>query len=350
LRRSRQTAEHSAAEVTRARAERHAAEKTAANLRRALDVIAQGIVVADSEGRIVFRNRSAAGLEQPRHEDTLVAQAVDQLLAESATRGAASATLELHGPPSRALHITARGGVVVIDDITQQRQLDAIRRDFAANVSHELRTPIGALAVLAESLAGETDLAVVARLTDRLSHEAERVALLIEDLLDLSRTEAEATQRRDAVALGDVLSEAAERSAALADQLGVGLQVDVLPSAVVVDGSRRQLVSALVNLIENGLRYSEKGSQVEVATERRADRVAVIVTDFGIGIPGPELDRIFERFYRVDRARSRETGGSGLGLAIVRHVATTHGGTVTVRSTEGQGSTFVLDLPARSPS
>jgi two-component system sensor histidine kinase SenX3 len=352
VRRSRQLADHSAAALARARAEQHQAEKEAATLRRALDAIPQGIVVADHEGSVLFRNRSAATLADPRQQDSLVAQTVDDLLRQAVDKGAAAVTLELHGPPARILHISARSGVVVIDDVTQQRQLDAIRRDFAANVSHELRTPIGAMGLLVDSLADEPDREVAGRLIKRLSQEADRVTLLIEHLLDLSRTEAEAeaAHEQTAVALADVLAEAAERGAALADHLGVRLDVTWADETAVVTGSRRQLVSALVNLIENGLRYSAPGSAVTVTTEAVAFGVTVVVSDTGIGIPGRDLDRIFERFYRVDRARSRETGGSGLGLAIVRHVAQNHGGEISVESREGEGSTFRLTLPVRSRS
>jgi two-component system sensor histidine kinase SenX3 len=350
MRRSRQLADHSAEALARARAEQHRAEKEAGTLRRALDAIPQGIVVADTDGVILFRNRSAASLADPRQQDSLIAQTVDDLLRQALDKGAASVTLELHGPPNRVLMISARSGVVVIDDITQQRQLDDIRRDFAANVSHELRTPIGAMGLLVDSLGGESDPAVIRRLVERLGREADRVTLLIEDLLDLGRTEAEAIREPEPIALANVVTEAVDRSAGLAEQLGVGLAVTTSGATEVVTGSRRQLVSAIVNLIENGLRYSSSGSKVEVSIEPEPFGVSVVVRDSGIGIPARDLDRIFERFYRVDRARSRETGGSGLGLAIVRHVAQNHGGKITVESREGDGSTFRLTLPLRSRS
>jgi two-component system sensor histidine kinase SenX3 len=284
-----------------------------------------------------------------------------------------SQTLELHGPPHRILQVTATpigrrdrslGTVVLVDDVSELRRLEAVRRDFVANVSHELRTPVGAMGVLAETLAEERDPEVMRRLATRITAEAERAGRLIDGLLDLSRIEAGGIHRNE-VDVAGVVATAVERVGHLADQLGVTLVAvpdaageatvvgDVGGPTVVGDvggptavGDEHQLVSAVVNLLENAVKYSDKGSAVEVETAAGDGWVEVVVRDHGVGIPAKDLERIFERFYRVDRARSRETGGTGLGLSIVRHVASNHGGEILVESQEGLGSTFTLRLPA----
>ena len=223
-----------------------------------------------------------------------------------------------------------------------------MRTDFVANISHELKTPVGALAVLAETLVDETDPAVVARIAERMLDEAHRAARTIDDLLELSRIELGGELLRDGVDPADVVVWAIERTEALAEQRNI----DVVAgegtrrgAALRVTGDRRQLVSALGNLVENAVKYSEVGGTVDVVVRPHEAWVDFEVIDHGVGIPARDLDRIFERFYRVDKARSRGTGGTGLGLAIVRHVATNHGGDVLVSSTEGEGSTFVLRIP-----
>jgi two-component system sensor histidine kinase SenX3 len=221
-----------------------------------------------------------------------------------------------------------------------------MRRDFVANISHELKTPVGALVVLAETLAGEDDPSVVSRLASRLQGEADRVARTIDDLLELSRIEAEEAPTREPVPVRVVLAEAADRVGPAADQKGVAVEVIELPERMQIIGDRRQLVSAVYNLLDNAVKYSDAGSSVELSAVTDGTSVDIIVVDHGDGIPVRDLERIFERFYRVDRARSRETGGTGLGLAIVRHVANNHRGDVAVTSAEGEGSTFTLRLPA----
>jgi len=237
-------------------------------------------------------------------------------------------------------------GLAVIDTIAEERRIDATRRAFVANVSHELKTPIGAIALLAETLA-DADAGPEAdrdRLTRHLSREVKRVGDIIDDLLELSRLE-EHDPEAEPVRIDDVVHESVDVVRGLADAHGVSLAVVGVPSGIELEGERRQLVRAVVNLIDNAVRYSESGSQVTIAVDRLVDGAEITVTDTGIGIPRPELERIFERFYRVDRARSRDTGGTGLGLAIVRHVADNHGGRVVVDSKVGAGSSFSLQLP-----
>ncbi len=271
---------------------------------------------------------------------------------------AATQTLELHGPPPRTLDITAvplgtadepLGTIAIVEDISERRRLEAVRRDFAANVSHELRTPIGALGVLAETLDDEDDPEVVRRLARHIMTEAERAGRLIGDLLDLSRIEAGGVLVETVVDIANVVTTAAERVAAPAAQREVKVLALPPDPGTTVVGDERQLVSALVNLLDNAIKYSEPGSIVELEADRQGGWVVITVRDQGIGIPSKDLERIFERFYRVDRARSRETGGTGLGLSIVRHVASNHGGTVEVASREGEGSTFTLRLPRSEP-
>ncbi len=324
-------------------------------LRRALDALTSAIVIHDAHGQLVLRNRQHAELDANRHVSALVAAAVEQLVAGAQEGRAASQTLELHGPPPRTLDITAvplgsadvpLGTIAFVEDISERRRLEAVRKDFAANVSHELRTPIGALGVLAETLLDEENPEVVRRLAQHILSEAERAGRLIEDLLDLSRIEAGGVVVEARVDLLSVVATATERVVALAAQRDVRVTVIAPDTVVTVLGDERQLVSALVNLVDNAVKYSERGSvvEVDVATEKRW--VVVAVRDQGIGIPAKDLERIFERFYRVDRARSRETGGTGLGLAIVRHVAGNHAGECRVESREGEGSRFTLVLPA----
>jgi two-component system sensor histidine kinase SenX3 len=220
-----------------------------------------------------------------------------------------------------------------------------MRTDFVANISHELKTPVGALALLAEALIGEDESEVVTRLAEKMVSEAHRMGRTIEDLLELSRIELGESPHREVVSVGLVAAEAVERVRHLADQREIAIDIVEPSRRLNAIGDRRQLVSAVANLVENGVKYSDPGCPVEVSAHTDGTWVDIVVRDHGIGIPARDLDRIFERFYRVDRARSRETGGTGLGLAIVRHVATNHGGSVSVNSQEGAGSTFTLRIP-----
>lgn len=342
------------------RAELAAARADAATMRAALDALPVGVVIVDGRGQVVLRSRATANMVGARHADALIDEAVAEHVA-SATRGVARRQqLDLYGPPGRTVVIrsvpverarddaAATGShavVVTVEDVTERVRLESMRTDFVANISHELRTPVGGIALLAETLEGERDPHVVDRLADKLVVEAHRVSRTIDDLLELSRLEVEGA-RRDDVVIGVVVAEAVDRVRSAAEHRDIRVDVDERGRSLHVRGDRRQLVSALTNLVDNAVKYSEPGSTVEVHAERLDDDLVVTVRDHGVGIPPADLDRVFERFYRVDRARSRGTGGTGLGLAIVRHVATNHGGTVTVESVEGVGSAFTLRLPA----
>jgi two-component system sensor histidine kinase SenX3 len=326
-----------------------AAAALAAQLREAVEALPHAVLLCDPSGSVVLRNRCSRELEGGRPVAALVEKAAQEAVAAASAGRTVTRTLDLHGPPPRTLVVTATpldrlGTVVVVDDLSERRRLDAVRRDFVANVSHELRTPLGALTVLAEALADEQDAALVARLVGRITAEAERAARLVDDLLDLSRIEAGDTGR-EPVDVEGLLASAAERVAPVAAQHEVAVDVRPVPPGLSVPGDAAQLTSAVANLLDNAVKYSDAGSAVVAAATAGDGVVEVAVRDTGIGIPTRDLERVFERFYRVDRARSRETGGTGLGLAIVRHVATNHAGEVLVESQEGVGSTFVLRLP-----
>jgi len=327
----------------------------AIRLRRALDTLVQAIVVCDEAGEPVFRNARAVALMGNRHSDALAAQAVDELLASTAPGASEERTLELYGPPRRTLMVRtvsldngqrALGVIAVIDDVSERRRLEEVRRDFVANVSHELKTPMGALGLLAETLLAETEPEVSRRLAHRIHTEAFRISRVIDDLLDLSRIESEESPPREPVLVNLVMAEAAERVRSAAEQRGVEVALEEPSPPVAVLGDRRQLTSAIYNLLENAVKFSYPGGTVHATGQVKDNEVLLTVTDQGVGIPARDLERVFERFYRVDHGRSRQTGGTGLGLAIVRHVAQNHHGSVQVDSREGEGATFTLVLPA----
>ena len=442
----------------------------AIRLRRSLDTLTQGVVLCDETGTVIYRNGRANALMVSRHGDALAAQAVTDVLEDAWHEGSAERTLDLYGPPRRTLQVRARqiddgrrplGVIALIEDISERRRLEEIRRDFVANVSHELKTPMGALGLLAETLVSEPDPEVAQRLAGRIHNEAFRVSRIIDDLLDLSRIESEEAPPREPVLVNLVMADAIERVRATADQRGIEIVLHEPSPPVAVMGDRRQLVSAMHALLENAITYSYDNSKIAVnGTVQRAnleeatsgqvpavgkeppvitetaadeapdeggsedvveakdvgddegpvepvftpeildaytpegappasqatgttapaetaatgtegepagngpaetlaaampnwrieerDTVRLSVQDHGIGIPARDLDRIFERFYRVDHGRSRVTGGTGLGLSIVRHVANNHQGWVDVESREGEGSTFTLVLPVQA--
>jgi two-component system sensor histidine kinase SenX3 len=484
----------------------------AIRLRRSLDTLPQGVVLCDENGSVVYRNARANALMTSRHGDVLAAQAVTELVEDAWHEGSAERKIDLYGPPRRTLTVRARliddgrrplGVIAMIEDVSERRRLEEIRRDFVANVSHELKTPMGALGLLAETLVSEPDVEVGKRLASRIHTEAFRVSRIIDDLLDLSRIESEEAPPREPVLVSLVMAEAVERVRATADQRSIKIELEEPARQIAVLGDRRQLVSAMHALLENAVTYSYDGSTIRVWGTIRSERapdaasrevrpnpattngtdaapaetpsfadiaftgapsgaldlgprtgrtpavrrsggshayfsdpagpstpsggtpavgsssgteagrpssagagtgegssaaddvtesgpsgsgglantgppsagsavvsiaggdpvtgahflhndadrvfvretVRIAVSDKGIGIPARDLERIFERFYRVDHGRSRETGGTGLGLSIVRHVANNHQGWVDVESREGEGSTFTLVLP-----
>ncbi len=351
-RRQRDESDHDRVTAVR-RASRVDAEAEA-RLSRALNGVPIGIVVFEN-GRAVFANRFARQFDSGRHSDVLVEQAIGELVMRASTEGSLDDELDLYGPPRRQLSLRAllledaddapgRNGILVtIEDTSERRRVEAVRRDFVANVSHELKTPVGAMGVLAETLVAEEDSAVIQRLSERLHAEALRLGTTIDDLLTLSTIESGETFDPDDVDVGQVARQSLDRVRSAADLRKVSIEIST-SGDLVVQGDRRQLESAIANLVDNSVKYSDDGAEVSVAVDRRADFVVVTVADSGDGIPERDLERIFERFYRVDQARSRSTGGTGLGLSIVRHVAINHGGKVSVKSKEGEGTTFVFKI------
>ncbi len=261
-----------------------------------------------------------------------------------------------YGAATRAVRATAApvpGSdqvVLLLHDLAEARRVDAVRRDFVANVSHELKTPVGALLLLAEAFRDGVDDPVAARrFADRMMHEAGRLARLVQELLELSRVQGgDPLPDPSAVPVGRLVVDAVDRVRLAAAAVGIEV-VAADAGDLAVWGDERSLVTALTNLLENAISYSSPATRVGVGARLRetlaGDEVEIAVSDQGIGIPTGDLERVFERFYRSDPARSRATGGTGLGLAIVKHIAGNHGGRVSVWSSEGVGSTFTLHLP-----
>jgi len=239
--------------------------------------------------------------------------------------------------------------LVMAEDRTALRRLDAVRRDFVANVSHELKTPVGALVLLAEAVLGSADdPEAVRRFAGRMQHESGRLTMMVQDLISLSRLQSNDPLRgAKIVNVDDVVSDAVDTTHLEADARQIRLEVRGQHGLSVL-GDEDQLAIAVRNLIANAINYSPDHTRVTIGVSLVDGVVEVGVADQGIGIPERDLERIFERFYRVDPARSRATGGTGLGLSIVKHVSTNHGGEVRVWSSEGAGSTFTLRLPAHA--
>jgi two-component system sensor histidine kinase SenX3 len=256
---------------------------------------------------------------------------------------------------SPALHVTARVAplssrlvLALVEDRTRERRVEAIRRDFVANVSHELKTPVGALNLLAEAVQeAADDPEAVTRFAGRMQTESARLTRLVQQIIELSRLQGDdPLEDPEAVDVDAVIDRSIDQSATEALSRRISVVRDGEPNLQIL-GHGDEIALALGNLVANAVAYSPESSRVVVAAKARGEVVELTVTDQGIGIPAGEIDRIFERFYRVDPARHRSTGGTGLGLSIVKHVAASHGGEIRVWSVEGQGSTFTLSLPRR---
>ena len=314
-----------------------------------LDFLETGVIVADNNSNHKFRNKAAIAMTGIRYVDILIDQAVDEMIKQLEQEGTGSRILEAVAGTTRFLQIRGRNLkneyiLVTVEDITAKSRIETVQTDFVANLSHELKTPIGAVAALADSLNGETETAVVWRLAERIVSDSHRMARIVDALLDLSRIEFSGTEDWTEVDLAPVLVEVVSTNQHAAKRQGIELSLTGA-SHLNVLGDRSQLLSGFSNLVDNAIKYSEPGGIVSVSSSIVGQLVVVAITDHGIGISKQHQDRIFERFYRVDKARSRATGGTGLGLSIVRHIVLEHGGSIDVVSEEGIGSTFTIRLP-----
>jgi two-component system sensor histidine kinase SenX3 len=320
-----------------------------------LNVLRSASVVLDESGALVKTSPAAHAFGLVRGRELVHAE-LRAMAVESASLGLVrERELELpRGPFGRGrLVVLARvaplaGGLtlILVEDRTEARRVDEVRRDFVANVSHELKTPVGALHLLAEAVSDAADDPVaVRRFAERMERESQRLTRLVQEIIDLSQLQvADALHPPEPVGIDDVVSDAVDRCrlAAQAKRIEVVIGGD---HGAVVYGDHALLVTAVRNLVDNAISYSAEDTRVGVGVRRANGIVEIMVSDQGIGIAASDQGRIFERFYRVDPARSRATGGTGLGLSIVKHVAANHGGEVTLWSVSGQGSTFTLRLP-----
>ncbi|OBF29061.1 two-component sensor histidine kinase [Mycobacterium sp. ACS1612] len=318
-----------------------------------------GIAVVDSYRDVVYTNHRAEllGLVKDRRLDEQAWQAAERTL-----RSGESGDVDLSPPktpnPGRS-GLSVRGhvqlltdqdrrfAVVYVDDQSEHARMEATRRDFVANVSHELKTPVGAMGVLAEALlASADDPETVRRFAEKMLTESNRLANMVGELIDLSRLQGgERLPDLEAVDVDRVVAEALSRYKVAADNADIAITTDA-PTGYRVYGDEQLLVTAIANLVSNAIAYSPNGSSVSVSRRARGPNVEIAVTDRGIGIAREDQERVFERFFRVDKARSRATGGTGLGLAIVKHVAANHNGSIRLWSQPGTGSTFTLSIPA----
>ncbi len=335
------------------------AERDRTQLLAAMEAAGVGIMATDDGGVVSFVNEMGQRYLGARHGEAVAEARLREVLDEvSVSREPATQELDIYTPVRRVLRLRAvpvehgaqsLGAVLFIEDLTEQRRVDTIRRDFVANVGHELKTPLGALSILAETIADTDDAAVRGRLSGKLSEEAKRMAKLVDDLLDLSQVESYGVPP-EPVAAHAIVAEALGQVQFAADEHRVKVVVDPIDNGYAVTGDKRQLVTAISNLLDNAIKYTaakgeDAGGTVRVRAGADGEFVELSVEDDGVGIPEAHLGRIFERFYRVDRGRGRDSGGTGLGLSIVRHVVLNHGGEIAVTSEEGSGTTFTLRLP-----
>jgi two-component system, OmpR family, sensor histidine kinase SenX3 len=332
--------------------------------RRLLDLMDPAVVVMGVDDAVLLANPAARALGIVRGTRLLVPELLGlaHQVRDGGSRradvslpgdlvGSGPRLVGVHGVRLESGTVPAPGPVaLVLQDVSEARRLEAVRRDFVANVGHELKTPVGALVLLAEAIEGAADdPETVQRFAGRMSHEADRLGRLVRELIDLSRLQgADPLPDLRPVEVDTVIAEAADRTrtaaSAKAIEIAVGGQ-----RGLVVRGVEAQLATALTNLVANAVAYSPEGTRIAVAARARSGFAEIAVTDRGIGIPRTARSRVFERFYRVDQSRASSTGGTGLGLAIVKHIASNHGGSVTVWSEEGLGSTFTLRIPLVSP-
>jgi two-component system sensor histidine kinase SenX3 len=320
-----------------------------------LSVLRSSAVVVDENDIVVKASAPAYALGLVRGSDVTdpdLADLVRQVRRDGQIREtellvprAASAAQQRH-VTARVAPLGSRLVLALVEDRTRERRVEAIRRDFVANVSHELKTPVGAIRLLAEAVSDASDdPEAVERFAGRMIKESDRLSKLVQQIIELSRLQGDdPLEMPEIVQVDEVLATAIDTSAIDAQAKSISV-VAAGESGLEVRGNPEQVTVAVGNLVANAVAYSTPRSSVMVSAKANGPNVDISVTDQGIGIPANEIERIFERFYRVDPARHRSTGGTGLGLSIVKHVAATHGGEVRVWSVEGQGSTFTLTLP-----
>ena len=353
----------SAAPRIAARRQRRAADEAGLTVSEMLQHIVSlspmGIVVVDTFNDVVYANERAAqlGVVRDRLLDDRAWRAAEQVFATGHDVGIDLSPGKMANPGRSGISVRGtvrllteddrRFVVVYADDQSEHARMEATRRDFVANVSHELKTPVGAMGVLAEALqASADDHDMVHRFADKLVAESRRLADMVGELIELSRLQGgERLPDLDGVDVDTVVAEAVSRHKVPADNARISITTDA-PTGYRVLGDETLLVTAIANLVSNAIAYSPNGSSVSISRRRRGGCVEIAVTDRGIGIARVDQERVFERFFRVDKARSRATGGTGLGLAIVKHVAANHNGTIRLWSQPGTGSTFTLSIPA----
>ncbi|HEX2893116.1 MAG TPA: ATP-binding protein [Marmoricola sp.] len=324
-----------------------------------LSVLRSSALVVDSGEQVLKASAPAIAMGLVRDRRIAVRELADlvrQVRRDGQIRETEIVMQRAPGTPPR--HVSARVAplssqlvLALVEDRTRERRVESIRRDFVANVSHELKTPVGAIRLLSDAvLEAADDPEAVQRFASRMHTESERLARLVQQIIELSRLQGDDPLDEPLpVDVDDILKRAIDENSTDAAANGIEL-VRNGEEGLELLGNREQVAVAVGNLVANAVAYSPSGSTVVIAAKGGDTTVDVTVTDQGIGIPAQEIDRIFERFYRVDPARHRSTGGTGLGLSIVKHVAASHGGDVRVWSVEGQGSTFTLTLPRKVSS
>jgi two-component system, OmpR family, sensor histidine kinase SenX3 len=318
-----------------------------------LSVLRSSAVVVDDDDEVVKASAPAHALGLVRGQrlaSSELAQLVRQVRRDGQICEADLVLPRPSGPPrtvtARVAPLSSRLVLALVEDRTTERRVEAVRRDFVANVSHELKTPVGAIKLLAEAVSDASDdPEAIERFAKRMLTESDRLARMVQQIIELSRLQGdEPVEAPHVVDVDDVIARSVDFTVMDAQNKGIKVVTGGTPDLRIF-GNEEQVSAAVTNLVANAVAYSGADSTVLVTTKAADGMVEISVVDQGIGIPSDELDRIFERFYRVDPARHRSTGGTGLGLSIVKHVAATHGGDVRVWSLEGQGSTFTLSLP-----
>lgn len=318
-----------------------------------LSTMEESVALIEADDRLGYQNPAARRTLGDAETLSAVSPHAIRRLVAAARSGGGPVEEEIEtGPPVRTLRVSAvpvgARVLVVMRDITRARRVEAMRRDFVANASHELKTPVASIQAVAETLrtAIRENPEAAADFAERLERETVRLSRLVTDLLDLSRVESERLPA-DPVRLDRVAAAGATPAAERARVAGLELRTDFVPCTVL--GSAKDLAVLITNLLDNAVRFTPEGGRVEMSVRPAGGTAIIEVRDTGIGIPRRDLPRIFERFYRVDPARSRQTGGTGLGLAIAKHVAEEHGGRIEAESELGQGSTFRVTLPLHDP-